>query len=95
MPLLTRLSISLPYETILSQRPGTSYFRPVIKCLRAYSIPPSTTIAQLPSVMIDSWRFEPNFPSPSPYEAVGGGRGWPSAEIEEEEDVSTYDDSEE
>jgi hypothetical protein len=95
MPRLSRLSISLSTEAIWNSRPGTRIFTPVIECLLAYSIPPSATIVQLPTVMIDSRRFEPNFPSPSPDEAVGGERGRRYEETEEEEDVFINDDSEE
>ena len=56
----------------------------MIKSLLAYSIPPSTTIAQLLSVMVGS-EFELSFP---PYEGEGEGGD------ESKEDVSTDDDSE-
>jgi len=56
----------------------------MIKSFLRYSIPPSTTFAQFPNVMIGSEQFELSFPSHEEGEGAD----------ESNEDVSTDDNSE-
>ncbi|KIM43928.1 hypothetical protein M413DRAFT_25441 [Hebeloma cylindrosporum] len=92
MPRLSQLSISLSAMARMQRSPGMNSFMPVIAYLLAYSIPPSLAAIHLPTVVTDSRKFVPIFPSLSPDEAVGGKKGR-YTEVKGEEPESTDDAS--